>query len=381
MRAKRFTADRYREFFPYGNRAAEFASMLGGNDARREMRAPTVEEYADRWLPRQRPPLIRPARRRDYIRDITRVVLPTIITDGVVERRIGDLLVTELAPRHLHQLRERLLARPLALKTVRNIMDGSFRAMMRDCRTVDLLIVTDPFCALKRPRVALPLPDPFTVAERDALLARFRDHRRFYYSFVYTLFHTGQRPSEAAALRWGAVDLQAGTLTITVSRYLGKDSAPKTAGSRRTIAVIPEVRQLLRALQPLHAGPAGYVFTNAKNGGPINQSEWPKDHWNTALRATGIRPRKFYATRHTFISIALSRGVNLKWLAEYCGTSVAMIERSYGRFLADSGESQLDLLGSVNRGVEALRLRPDRGRKNRDLGGGVSVLRRKTLAG
>jgi hypothetical protein len=34
--------------------------------------------------------------------------------------------------------------------------------------------------------------------------------------------------------------------------------------------------------------------------------------------------------RHTFISIAYLRGLNIKWLAEYCGTSVAMIEKHYG---------------------------------------------------
>jgi hypothetical protein len=43
------------------------------------------------------------------------------------------------------------------------------------------------------------------------------------------------------------------------------------------------------------------------------------------------------------ISVTLSRGVNLKWLAEYCGTSVAMIERSYGRFLAAGADHQLAL--------------------------------------
>jgi len=51
----------------------------------------------------------------------------------------------------------------------------------------------------------------------------------------------------------------------------------------------------------------------------------------------------------------LSRGVNLKWLAEYCGTSVAMIERSYGRFLAAGADHQLALLagGEVAAGRKA----------------------------
>jgi hypothetical protein len=57
-----------------------------------------------------------------------------------------------------------------------------------------------------------------------------------------------------------------------------------------------------------HADADAYVFVNAKNGGPIDQSEWPKDQCRATLRATGIRPRKFYATRHTFISVA-RRGI------------------------------------------------------------------------
>ncbi len=87
---------------------------------------------------------------------------------------------------------------------------------------------------------------------------------------------------------------------------------------------------------------------------PVDQSEWTKDHWRAALWATGVRPRKFYATRHTFISIALTKGVNLQWLAEYCGTSVAMIERSYGRYLIEDGNNPLRLLaveGEVARRV------------------------------
>jgi len=52
----------------------------------------------------------------------------------------------------------------------------------------------------------------------------------------------------------------------------------------------------------------------------------------------------------------LSRGVNLKWLAEYCGTSVVMIERSYGRFLAAGADHQLALLaGSAVAAVRGAR--------------------------
>jgi integrase len=215
--------------------------------------------------------------------------------------------------------------------------------MVRDARKDDL-IDTDPFAALDWPDLATPKPDPFTEQERDQILAWFSQHRRAYYGFVFTLFHTGMRPSEMAALRWGTIDTANGTISIVGSRYLGSEGAPKTRDSGRTVKMIAEVCAVLRGLKPLRVGPDDYVFTNVKNGGPINQSEWPKDHWRAALRGTGVRPRKFYATRHTFISIALTRGVNLKWLAEYCWTSVMMIERNYGRFLPEGDEQQLQLL-------------------------------------
>jgi hypothetical protein len=55
-----------------------------------------------------------------------------------------------------------------------------------------------------------------------------------------------------------------------------------------------------------------------------------------------VRARKFYATRHTFISVGLTQGVKIKWLAEYCGTSMAMIEKHCGKYLNGDSREQLE---------------------------------------
>jgi integrase len=83
------------------------------------------------------------------------------------------------------------------------------------------------------------------------------------------------------------------------------------------------------------------VFKNSQ-GRAINEDKWRKKYWCRALRASNVRPRKFYATRHTFISVGLSQGLNLKWLAEDCGTSVAMIEKHYGRYIRSDSQEQLE---------------------------------------
>jgi len=40
-------------------------------------------------------------------------------------------------------------------------------------------------------------------------------------------------------------------------------------------------------------------------------------------------------------STVLSRGLNIKWVAEYCGTSVAMIEKHYGRYIKSDSREHL----------------------------------------
>jgi integrase len=75
-----------------------------------------------------------------------------------------------------------------------------------------------------------------------------------------------------------------------------------------------------------------------------DEKKAPHGVWYRVLRATGVRERKPYTMRHTFISLALTHGVNIKWLAEYCGTSVAMIEKHYGKYIGGDSQEQFSRL-------------------------------------
>ena len=57
--------------------------------------------------------------------------------------------------------------------------------------------------------------------------------------------------------------------------------------------------------------------------------------WNVRWRA-GLDPEgTFYALRHSYISRAIEAGMPLNVLAENCGTSVRMIEKTYAKVLAN----------------------------------------------
>jgi len=324
----------YLKWFPEGNKAANYRP--------KKEEPETVGQFYRKWIERKKPPFVRPALERDYRQQFgstkpnSGYILPQF-----ANTRLSDVDLTLLENFRIYLNEEK----ELSIKSCRNIIDGTFRAMMRDAKK-EGLIDKHPFGDLEWPRKSQPKPDPFTDEERDKILGYFKNKNPFYHPFVFTQFWTGMRPSEALALRWGDIDLKAEKASITKSRYYGAENATKTAASEREVSLLPTVVDVLREIKPLRVTESEYVFKN-RQGSPINEDKWRKKHWYRAVRALTIRERKFYATKHTYISVALSAGVNIKWLAEQCGTSVVMIEKHYGRYINDDGDAPLrDLLGA-----------------------------------
>ena len=108
----------------------------------------------------------------------------------------------------------------------------------------------------------------------------------------------------------------------------------------RVIKLLPSVVDPLKRLKPLHVTEADHVFLN-QEGHLLSFHTWRKGVWYRILRAANVRERKPYCSRHCFISVGLSNGINIKWLADYCGTSIAMIEKHYGRYVKNDAAEQL----------------------------------------
>lgn len=237
---------------------------------------------------------------------------------------------------------------PLRAKTTRNIVGGHLKKLLRWCRKTYRLPVADPFDGIEWKRERRPEPDPYSAEERDLIVGHYRDRKPFWFVWVNTLFWTGMRQGESTALRLSDFDELAGTVRITKSRSAGEENAPKTERSTRTIRLMPEALGPLREYvrSRLVFDPGAYLFQNPE-GRPINHVEWPKKSFYPVLKKLRVRPRVFYSTRHTFISEMLRRGHHPKAIAEYCGTSVAMIERSYGRFFPKSLDGGVATLGEA----------------------------------
>jgi integrase len=301
----------------------------------------TLRIYYEGWIRRKQPPLVRASAAKKHRRCFVGIILP----------ELGDEILTEIGKARLEAFRAKLLTQKTrrgtlrTVKATRNIIDWHLRSLWRDAEREG---IAGSFPRLDWPRLRRPKPDPFEPEERNKILVWFSEREAQWYPWVHFLFWTGMRHGEAAALRWSDVDLRRGIVSITKSRDEREENDPKTPGSLRDIPLLPWVVEMLKKIsRPLHSDGSEYVFTTPE-GKPMTDSWWPKrgaarrvdpskpetyGMWFRCLRSLGLRARKAYCTRHTFIAWALSEGANLKGLAEYCGTSVQMIEQSYGRYI------------------------------------------------
>lgn len=142
---------------------------------------------------------------------------------------------------------------------------------------------------------------------------------------LFTLY-TGVRIGELCGLRWGDIDLQAGTAAIhrTVERIANLDlgaktktkiiiSEPKTQHSAR---VIPIPSRLCDYLAPMTRPADCYLLTGTPQYTEPHQYYL---RYKTFMRSHGMDQYTFHALRHTFATRCVECGFDAKSLSEILG--------------------------------------------------------------
>jgi integrase len=81
----------------------------------------------------------------------------------------------------------------------------------------------------------------------------------------------------------------------------------------------------------------------------LSLHNWRAREWKPAIRAAGIEPeRRIYDLRHTYATFSLAAGVSLFTLSRRMGTSVEMIDRTYGHLAPDAEEYERGLLDALD---------------------------------
>jgi integrase len=177
-----------------------------------------------------------------------------------------------------------------------------------------------------------PAPRPirvFTPAELRALSLELSAGYRPVPSFCAA---TGLRPEEWMALERRDVDRGGGVLNVRRTVSCGEVvELGKTSRSLRQVPLSPGALAALDALPPRVDTP---LLFPAPSGGLLHTNNFRSREWAPAVEAAAVaRPARVYDLRSTFASNALAAGVSAFELARIMGTSVAMIDRTYGSLL------------------------------------------------
>jgi integrase len=96
----------------------------------------------------------------------------------------------------------------------------------------------------------------------------------------------------------------------------------------------------------------GILFP-APAGGRIEINNWRHRQWTPALAAAGIEHRRIYDLRHTYAAWSLAASLDIFTLARRMGTSVKMIDQTYGHLVAGADVYERELLDAFDEGLSS----------------------------
>ncbi len=168
----------------------------------------------------------------------------------------------------------------------------------------------------------------------------------------YTLFSlailSGARQGELLGLKWSDVDWDKSQIKIERSFNNGNFYQTKTKNSRRRIDIGPEMVKLLKRWRlACEASELDLVFPT-EAGTPINHNNLVNRKFNPALEKAGIDRIRFHDLRHTYASILLDQGENIKYVQNQLGHSNPTVTLNvYAHLIKDENQESARKLEST----------------------------------
>ena len=310
----------------------------------------TVSSWVKTWYEVYAEPRIRPNTKAYYANYIENHIIPGIgnisldkLTTNQIQRFYNNLQKTGRVQRkNFPELKDKSLS-PRVVRGIHTLLHNCMEQAV-----AERLILTNPAQGCKLPQLEKRemkiLPQEkigmyLAEAERRGLLAAF-----------YLELTTGLRRGELLALQWTDLDVESKTLSITkqVNRINGElvVSPPKTRNSVRTLALPQQAVDLLIAEHKKHPRNP-YLFPSPKTGTMYDPDAFRRTH-DKILKAIGAEHIRFHDLRHTFATLSLKSGVDVKTLSGALGHySAGFTLNTYTHATAQMKQDAADTIGGV----------------------------------
>ena len=300
------------------------------------------------WYENHSKPKIRPTTQETYESRIRLHIIP----------EIGDIPLNKLTQNDLQQFYGRIKnggRKRFTDKYGEGLSDRMVRMCHATCRSALEKAVQDGLIRMN-PAIGCKLP-PKKALEMQVLtreeLQRFLIQAKFegYYEVFLLDLATGLRRGELMALQWDDLNFKTGVLNVNKQVYdvwgQLQISTPKTKNSVRKIVLPPAVVAVLREYKK--TVDSRWMFPSpVKEDCPITPGV-VRRRLQLVLEHAGCKHVRFHDLRHTFATLALENGMDVKTLSAMLGHVSAVTTLDIYTHI--TGDMQRAAAASIDRSI------------------------------
>ena len=284
----------------------------------------TLGEFLERWLAEYARGNLSPRGFERYESIVRVYLIPTL----------GNIPLTQVKPEHIQKHYSAMQNKGLSALTVRYHHTVIHKALQTAIKWG--LVTRNVADGVDVPRARHNEMQTWDEDDVAHFLEVAKDNP--YYALFYTALFTGMRRSELLALRWQDIDPVFSQVYVNRSLHRLKDGSyifaePKSAKSRRTIALSPSViltlkehqekQEAMRAMLGIPLKDDDLVFSDVE-GKPLLPNT-VTHAWIKLVRRIGLKGIRLHDARHSHASLMLKAGTHPKIVQERLGHSSVTI--------------------------------------------------------
>ncbi len=275
-------------------------------------------EWIDFWYQNYCSPALRETTKASYENCIYAHIIPSI----------GHITLNKLTQNDMQQFYAKLKKSgrlQYSEKLGKGLSDRIVRSCHGCCRSAleravkDGLINSNPSIGCKLPPKKGREMQILTPNEMARFLAQAKEEG--YYEIFLLELSTGMRKGEILGLKWG--DLNLGTGELRISREVVRANSktlvtpPKTKSSIRTVVLPPYMVEILAKMKA--TAKYDWIFPSPVNLGEPRNPSAIYHRCQLILERASCKKVRFHDLRHTFATMAIENGMDIKTLSDMIG--------------------------------------------------------------